>query len=118
LELTDPKKYADKKQKAADKAQAAESAEEADEPEAPANLIPTKTQTRPAPDWKDVPDGMAALFHEGFKQQPGRSSDMMRDFTRLTRGGQPLGKSLRVYDLHALDLTQLQKEAVGRNQVI
>ena len=90
LELTDPAKYAEKQQKdaqkaaekPADKTQDAESAEEADEPEAPANLIPTETQTRPAPDWKDVPDGMAALFQEGCKQQPGHSSDMMRDFAK------------------------------------
>jgi hypothetical protein len=48
-------------------------------PEAPENLIATEPQTRPAPNWKDVADGMAALFHEGCKQQTGDSSDMMRD---------------------------------------
>jgi hypothetical protein len=88
LELTDPAKYAEKQQKDAQKAaekptdKDAESAEETDEPEAPENLIPTETQTRPAPNWKDVPDGMAALFQEGCKQQPGHSSDMMRDFAK------------------------------------
>jgi hypothetical protein len=87
LELTDPKKYAEKQQKDAQKAAekpADKAADDEDEeaPEAPENLIPTETQTRPAPNWKDVPDGMAALFHEGCKQQPGHSSDMMRDFAR------------------------------------
>jgi hypothetical protein len=48
--------------------------------EAPESLIPTETQPRPAPDWNDVPDGMAALFQEGCKQENGHSSDMMRDF--------------------------------------
>jgi hypothetical protein len=87
LELTDPKKYAEKQQKAAEKAaekpvdQAAD-AEDEEAPEAPENLIQTDTQTRPAPNWKDVPDGMAALFQEGCKQQPGHSSDMMRDFAK------------------------------------
>jgi hypothetical protein len=87
LELTDPKKHAEKQQKAAEKAAekptdgTQDSADE-DEPEAPENLIGTEVQNRPAPDWKDVPDGMAALFQEGCKQQPGHSSDMMRDFAK------------------------------------
>src|SRR5262245_34465636 len=88
LELTDPAKYAEKvekeQRKAAEKAEqgADKSAEEEEAPEAPENLIPTETATRPAPNWKDVPDGMAALFQEGCKQQPGHSSDMMRDFAK------------------------------------
>jgi hypothetical protein len=85
IELTDPKKYAEKQQKAAEKAaqkDADKAVNDDPEPDAPENLIPTETQTRPAPNWKDVPDGMAALFHEGCKQQPGHSSDMMRDFAR------------------------------------
>jgi hypothetical protein len=85
LELTDPAKYAQKQQKDAQRAAekpADKAAEEEEAPEAPENLIPTETQTRPAPNWKDVPDGMAALFHEGCKQQPGHSSDMMRDFAK------------------------------------
>jgi hypothetical protein len=89
IELTDPKKYAEKQQKDAQKAAQKDADKDADksgnddpEPESPANLIPTEVNSRPAPNWKDVPDGMAALFHEGCKQQPGRSSDMMRDFAR------------------------------------
>jgi hypothetical protein len=83
LELTDPKKFAEKQQKAAEKAaDAPESGEDEKAPEAPENLIPTEVQSRPAPNWKDVPDGMAALFQEGCKQQPGHSSDMMRDFAK------------------------------------
>jgi hypothetical protein len=87
IELTDPKKYAEKQQKAAEKAAQKDADKDADktgnnepEPEAPENIIPTEVQTRPAPNWKDVPDGMAALFQEGCKQQPGHSSDMIRDF--------------------------------------
>jgi len=38
--------------------------------EAPDKLIPTETRTQPAPNWKDVPDGMVALFLEGCEQQP------------------------------------------------
>ena len=89
IELTDPKKYAEKQQKAAEKAAQKDADKGADnaanddaEPEAPENLIPTEVNSRPAPNWKDVPDGMAALFQEGCKQQPGHSSDMMRDFAK------------------------------------
>jgi hypothetical protein len=90
IELTDPKKYAEKQQKAQEKAAQKGADKDADkaaendeaEPEAPENLIATEAQTRPAPNWKDVPDGMAALFQEGCKQQPGHSSDMMRDFAK------------------------------------
>jgi hypothetical protein len=89
IELTDPKKYAEKLQKAAEKAAQKDADKDADkaanddaEPEAPENLIPTEVNSRPAPNWKDVPDGMAALFQEGCKQQPGHSSDMMRDFAK------------------------------------
>jgi hypothetical protein len=84
LELVNPEKYAEKqaaKQAAKVDEQAAEEEPEPEEPEAPENLIPTETRTTP-PDWKDVPDGMAALFQEGCKQQPGHSGDMMRDFAR------------------------------------
>jgi hypothetical protein len=86
LELKDPVKFAQKqaeqaRKKAEQPEGAAESAEE-EAPEAPANLISTDVQTRPTPSWKDVPDGMAALFQEGCMQQPGHSSDMMRDFAK------------------------------------
>jgi hypothetical protein len=88
LELVNPAKYAEKQaereRKAAETSNKDASAKQEDEeaPEAPKNLIPTETATRPAPNWKDVPDGMAALFQEGCKQQPGHSSDMMRDFAK------------------------------------
>jgi hypothetical protein len=89
-ELTNPAKYAEKQaereRKAAETANkdasAKQSAEEEEAPEPPKNLIATEVQTRPAPNWKDVPDGMAALFQEGCKQQPGHSSDMMCDFAK------------------------------------
>jgi hypothetical protein len=88
LELTDPAKYAVKVEKdaakEAEKAAAKEAGAEASEDEdqeAPTNLI--DTEARPAaPDWKDVPDGMTALFQEGCKQQPGKSADMMCDFAK------------------------------------
>jgi hypothetical protein len=86
LELVNPAKYAEKQaekeRKEGEKESAEKGAKENDAPEAPENLIATEVQTRPAPDWKDVPDGMAALFQEGCKQQPGHSSDMMRDFAK------------------------------------
>jgi hypothetical protein len=85
IELTDPKKYAEKQQKATEKAaqkDADKVVNDDPEQEAPENLISTEVQSRPAPDWKDVPDGMVALYQEGCKQQPGHSSDMMRDFAK------------------------------------
>ena len=91
IELMDPKKYAEReKQKAEKAAQAAEEgkdakAADADEQEqtpAPENLISTDAARPAAPDWKDVPDGMAALYREGCKQQPGHQADMMRDFAK------------------------------------
>jgi hypothetical protein len=86
LELTSPAKHAEKQaereRKASETASAKQSAQEEETPEAPKNLIATEVQTRPAPNWKDVPDGMAALFQEGCKQQPGHSADMMRDFAK------------------------------------
>src|SRR5262249_15329196 len=99
MELTNPAKYAEKQaekeqRKASESGSAEKSAEEEEAPEAPTNLIPTDTQTRPAPDWKDVPDGMAALFQEGCKQQPGHSSDMMRDFAKQFVWTAPMVKGL------------------------
>jgi hypothetical protein len=86
LELTNPAKYAEKQaereRKANETASAKQGAGQEEAPDAPENLIATEVQTRPAPNWKDVPDGMAALFQEGCKQQPGHSSDMMRDFAK------------------------------------
>jgi hypothetical protein len=86
LELTNPAKYAEKQaereRKASETASAKQRAQEEEGPEAPKNLIATEVQSRPAPNWKDVPDGMAALFQEGCKQQPGHSADMMRDFAK------------------------------------
>src|SRR5262249_35335993 len=87
MELTDPKKYAEKlekdKEKAAEKAadkDAEKDAEEEDEPEAPDNLISTEVQSRPAPDWKDVGEGMGALLNEGRKQQPDRVGEIRDQF--------------------------------------
>ena len=89
LALTDPAKYAEvekrKAEKEAEKAQEGASAEEEEErEEAPAleNLISTDAARPAAPDWKDVPDGMAALAQEGIRQQPGHSADMLRDFAQ------------------------------------
>jgi hypothetical protein len=87
LELVNPEEYAEKQaereqRKASETESAEETPKDEETPEAPKNLIPTDTATRPAPNWKDVPDGMAALFQEGCKQQPGHSSDMMRDFAK------------------------------------
>src|SRR5262249_8693726 len=77
LELTDPAKDAAKVEKdaakeaakEAAKAEGKEVAEDADkdEQEAPDNLI--STEARPAaPNWKDVPEGMVALYKEACKQ--------------------------------------------------
>ena len=52
LELTDPKKYAEKQQKAAEKPDGAQKSAEDEVPESPENLISTEVQTRPAPNWK------------------------------------------------------------------
>ena len=82
LELVSPAKYAEKQAEKERKASEPSAEKSAEQEEAPTNLIPTDTATRPAPNWKDVPDGMAALFQEGCKQQPGHSSDMMRDFAK------------------------------------
>jgi hypothetical protein len=88
LELTDPAKFAAKQEKeqrkSSETASTSTSAADADAeaPEAPKNLIASEPETRPAPNWKDVSNGMAALFHEGCKQQPRHSSDMMRDFAK------------------------------------
>src|SRR5262245_32410018 len=87
LELVDPAKYAAKQAeqaaKDASKDEGADaSTDEGREPEAPEDVIPTEPATRPMPNWKDVPDGMVALYQEGCKQQPGKSADMMRDFAK------------------------------------
>jgi hypothetical protein len=79
LELVNPEKYPEKQ--AAKPSSDAEDVEEQATPDAPENLIPTETRSTP-PDWKDVPDGMAALFQEGCKQQSGHSSNMMQDFAK------------------------------------
>ena len=63
--------------KAAETASSKESAEEEEAPEAPANLITTEVHTRPASDWKDVTDEMAALINQGCKQRPRNVRDTM-----------------------------------------
>jgi hypothetical protein len=90
LELTDPAKYAAKvekdaakeAEKAAAKAAGAEAPEDEEEKqEAPTNLI--DTQARPAaPDWKDVPEGMVALYREACKQAPGHAGDLLCQFAK------------------------------------
>jgi hypothetical protein len=85
LALMNPEKYAEKQAAKTSAKQAAqgdaEDSEEQATPAAPKNLISTETRVTP-PDWKDVPDGVAALFQEGCKQAPGHSAKMMRDFAR------------------------------------
>jgi hypothetical protein len=87
LELTDPAKYAAKVEKdaakEAAKAEGKEAApdEDQDAPKAPDNLI--STEARPAaPNWKDVPDGMVALYKEACKQAPGHTSDILMAFAK------------------------------------
>jgi hypothetical protein len=85
LELTDPAKYAAKVEKEAEKAAAkeagAEASEDKDEQEVPSNLI--STESRPAaPDWKDVPEGMVALYREACKQAPGHAGDLLCQFAK------------------------------------
>jgi hypothetical protein len=91
LELKDPEKFAAKqeeKRKAEEARKAAEAKgetvaeeDEADEPEPPKNLIATEPdKSRPAPNWKDVPDGMASLMNEGRKQEPGKVGEMRAHF--------------------------------------
>src|SRR5262249_24500553 len=100
LELMDPKKAEQKAaEKAAEKDQpaAADAPADADEEETPEpeNLVSTEPdKTRPAPDWKDVPDGMAALLKEGCKQQPGHTADMIRDFAKQCVWTVPMVKGL------------------------
>jgi len=89
LELTDPAKYAEKqKREEVKKAEQAQDASATDEPddepaEAPENLIPTEPEARPtAPNWKDIPEDMAALYKEACRQEPGHSGDGMCGFAK------------------------------------
>ncbi|HMF12339.1 MAG TPA: hypothetical protein VKE94_08535 [Gemmataceae bacterium] len=89
LELMDPKKAAEKQaEKAAKKdqpkpADADALDEEADETPEPENLVSTEPdKSRPAPNWKDVPEGMVALLKEGMNQAPGHHADLVRDFAK------------------------------------
>jgi hypothetical protein len=91
LELADPAKHAERVEKEAkkeaDKAAAKEEGAEASEDEdkdgqeVPGNLI--NTEARPAaPDWKDVPEGMVALYREACKQAPGHAGDLLCQFAK------------------------------------
>jgi hypothetical protein len=106
-ELKDPAKYAQKQaEKAAEeaKAKAKEDAEaDGEEPEEeeekevtpPKNMIATQPdKTRPAPNGKDVPDGMAALLKEGNKQEPGHMADMLKQFAEQFVWTAPMVKGL------------------------
>ena len=103
LELLDPTKYAEREEQkakeAAEKAeQGAQDAKPEDEEEeetlAPENLISTDAARPAAPDWKDVPDGMAALCTEGQRQNPGHTADMMRDFAKKLKWTVAMAKGL------------------------
>jgi hypothetical protein len=104
-ELKDPAKYAQKQaEKAAEEAKKqaeqdadADDQEQEEEKEAtpPKNLIATQPdKTRPAPNWKDVPDGMAALLKEGNKQEPGHMGDMLKQFAEQFVWTAPMVKGL------------------------
>jgi hypothetical protein len=87
MELTDPKKYAEKLEKdkkAAEEKDASKDAEkdaeEEDEPEAPDNLISTEVQSRPMPNWKDIGENMASLADEARKQEPDRFGEVRDGF--------------------------------------
>jgi hypothetical protein len=89
LGLTDPAKYAERvekeakkeAEKAAAKEAGADVSEDEDAQEAPTNLI--DTQARPAaPNWKDVPEGMVALYREACKQAPGHAGDLLCQFAK------------------------------------
>jgi hypothetical protein len=85
-------------------------------PESPENLIATEPQIRPAPNWKDVPLGMAALFHEGCKLQPGHSSEPPAGPQRRECRGKfnvRLPKSL-----HAALAGEAEAEGVSLNQLV
>jgi hypothetical protein len=92
LELKDPEKYAKKleeKRKAEEAKKAAEAKgqtveddeEEQEETAPPKNLIATQPdKSRPAPDWKDVGEGMGSLLNEGRKQQPEKVKEIRTQF--------------------------------------
>jgi hypothetical protein len=107
-ELLDPvafaAKEAEQKAKEEQKAKAAkdgtqdaseeEEAEEQEETPAPKNIISTDAARPAAPDWKDVPEGMAALYKEGCTQQPGHQADMMMNFAKQFVWTTPMVKGL------------------------
>jgi hypothetical protein len=92
-EMKDPEKYAQKleeKRKAeAEKAKAKAQGDEVDEDDEeeqeetapPKNLIATQPdKSRPAPDWKDVGEGMGSLLNEGRKQEPAKVGEIRNQF--------------------------------------
>jgi hypothetical protein len=112
LELLDPTKYAEREeQKAKEAAEKAEQGaqdanpedEEQEETPAPENLISTDAARPAAPDWKDVPDGMAALCTEGQRQNPGHAADMMCDFAKKLKWTVAMAKGLVAGIAESLD---------------
>ena len=101
--ILDAKKAAEREeQKTAAAAKAAEEgkdaaaadADEEEETPAPENLLSTDAARPAVPDWKDAPDGMAAIYKEGCKQQPGHQADMMRDFAKQFAWTSAMAKGL------------------------
>jgi hypothetical protein len=90
-ELKDPAKFAAKQEerKAAEEAKKAAEArgetipdeDEEEEVEPPTNLIATQPdKSRPAPNWKDVGEGMGSLLNEGMKQEPTKTGEIRGQF--------------------------------------
>jgi hypothetical protein len=101
LELTDPAKFAEKQAEKAEKAAkdgdqaASENADEEEETPDTENLIAKDADSKPAmPNWKDVPEGMVALYKEAIKQAPGHAGDVMCDFAKELVWTAGMGKSL------------------------
>jgi hypothetical protein len=91
-ELKDPTKFAakqeERKAEEAKKAKAKEQGDEVDEDEeeekdtpTPKNFIATQPdKSRPAPNWKDVGEGMGSLLNEGMKQEPTKTGEIRGQF--------------------------------------
>jgi hypothetical protein len=102
LTLMDPAKAAEKEAEKAAKAAAKEEGKDApgdadededEETPATANLISTVSKAEPV-NWKDVPEGMVALYKEACKQQPGHAGDVMCDFAKELVWTPGMAKSL------------------------
>jgi hypothetical protein len=100
LELTDPAKFAEKQAEKAEKA-AAKDGDQADKKDAEEetpdteNLISKDADSKPAmPNWKDVPEGMVALYKEACKQAPGHAGDLLCTFAKELVWTAGMSKSL------------------------